>query len=49
MPFDVPFILGPFIVDRTGRLTPDAGASPSFRITWRERVVHIRMRPLGHR
>jgi hypothetical protein len=43
-PFDAPFVLGPFIVDHTGRLQPDAGAAPAFRITWRARAIHVVLR-----
>ena len=45
MPFDAPMTLGPFTVDHTGRLRPDpAAAVPSFRVAWRDRVVHVAMR-----
>jgi hypothetical protein len=47
MPFDAPFALGPFIVEPNGRLSPDLGAVPAFRIEWRARIVEIRMRVVG--
>jgi hypothetical protein len=44
MPFEVPFILGPFSVDAEGRLTPSREhASPGFSVRWRGRVVHARL------
>jgi hypothetical protein len=44
MPFDAPFSLGPFVIDDAGRLSPDLGAVPSFRLAWRGRAVQIAMR-----
>jgi hypothetical protein len=44
MPFDAPFTLGPFLVDHAGRLSPDAGAAPSFLLTWRGRAIHVGLR-----
>lgn len=36
MPFDTPFTLGPFSVDREGRLAPGSQADfPSFSVVWR--------------
>jgi hypothetical protein len=44
MPFDVPFRLGPFIVDDLGRLSPGApDMFPSFSVCWRDRLLHIRL------
>jgi hypothetical protein len=37
-----PFRLGPFVVDDAGRLSPGAAErSPTFRVCWRDRVVHV--------
>ncbi len=44
MPFDAPFSLGPFVIDDAGRLSPDLGTVPSFRLAWRCRVVQVAMR-----
>jgi hypothetical protein len=44
MPFDVPFRLGPFVVDDAGRLSPGApGMFPSFSVCWHDRVLQIRL------
>ena len=44
MPLKMPFRLGPFSVDRDGRLSPtDPAASPAFLFRWRNRVVHSRL------
>ncbi len=44
MPFDAPFMLGPFSVDAAGRLAPrDAEALPAFMFRWRQRVVRARL------
>lgn len=43
MPFDAPFMLGPFAVDALGRLAPsDPTALPAFLFRWRGRVVRAR-------
>jgi len=43
MPFDAPFILGPFAVDARGRLSPRGPtALPGFLFRWRGRVVRAR-------
>jgi hypothetical protein len=45
MPFDAPFMLGPFSVDAQGRLAPrDPGALPAFVFRWRGRLVRARLR-----
>lgn len=42
MPFDVPFVLGPFTVDRAGRLLPNADEPfPAFSLDWRGRAVEV--------
>jgi hypothetical protein len=44
MPFKGSFLLGPFSVDRHGRLSPAShDISPGFSIQWRRRVVHARL------
>jgi hypothetical protein len=43
MPFDAPFVLGPFLVDGAGRLVPDMGTAPSVWIAWRGRSVRVDM------
>ena len=44
MPPDAPFRLGPFLVDRQGRLEPSApGVFPSFHTAWRGCPVHARL------
>lgn len=46
MPFDAPFMLGPFSVDAEGRLAPrDPDALPAFLFCWRGRVIRARLRP----
>lgn len=48
MPFDAPFMLGPFSVDAIGRLEPiDHGAMPAFLFRWRGRLVRARFSPDG--
>lgn len=48
MPFDTPFMLGPFAVDAEGRLAPrDPEAMPAFLVRWRGRVVRARLRQAG--
>lgn len=43
MPFDAPFMLGPFAVDAMGRLAPRGpSALPGFLLRWRGRVVHAK-------
>ena len=45
MPFDAPFMLGPFSVDATGRLAPGGPATmPAFLFRWGGRVVRARLR-----
>lgn len=48
MPFDAPFVLGPFTVDMHGRLLPtDEGRFPAFCLRWREYGVEVSVaRPL---
>lgn len=44
MPFDAPFMLGPFAVDAEGRLAPrDPDAMPDFMFRWRGRLVRARL------
>lgn len=44
MPFDAPFMLGPFSVDAAGRLAPSSPtAIPAFLFRWRGRVVRARL------
>jgi hypothetical protein len=44
MPFDLPFSLGPFMVDKSGRLSPtEAGVFPAFSLRWRSRTVQVAM------
>ena len=44
MPFKEPFVLGPFSIDREGRLSPlTQDVSPGFSVRWRGRVVHAQM------
>ena len=44
MPFDTPFMLGPFSVDAEGRLAPrDPEALPAFVFRWRGRMVRARL------
>ncbi|HUB16814.1 MAG TPA: hypothetical protein VMB34_33070 [Acetobacteraceae bacterium] len=43
MPFDAPFILGPFAVDAMGRLSPCSGtALPGFLFRWRGRMIRAK-------
>ncbi|HEY6432980.1 MAG TPA: hypothetical protein VIZ17_13450, partial [Acetobacteraceae bacterium] len=43
MPFDAPFMLGPFEVDAMGRLAPRGpSALPGFFFRWRGRVIHAK-------
>ena len=43
MPFDAPFMLGPFAVDAMGRLAPRApDAMPGFFYRWRGRVIRAK-------
>src|ERR1700733_3198897 len=40
MPFDAPFMLGPFAVDAMGRLAPNGPAAfPGFFFRWRGRAI----------
>jgi hypothetical protein len=44
MPFDAPFMLGPFAVDSEGRLSPgEPERAPAFLFRWRDRVVRARL------
>lgn len=44
MPFDAPFMLGPFSVDAEGRLAPrDPAALPAFVVRWRGRLIRARL------
>ena len=44
MPFDAPFMLGPFSVDAAGRLAPrDPAALPAFVFRWRGRLIRARL------
>lgn len=46
MPLDAPFRLGPFVVDRQGKLEPsDPGRFPGFHLQWRGCPVHARLDP----
>lgn len=48
MPFDAPFMLGPFAVDAMGRLAPsDPNALPAFLFHWRDRMVRARFAQSG--
>jgi hypothetical protein len=43
MPFDAPFMLGPFAVDAMGRLSPRRpSALPGFFFRWRGRLIHAK-------
>ncbi len=43
MPFDAPFMLGPFAVDAMGRLSPRRpNALPGFFFRWRGRLIHAK-------
>jgi hypothetical protein len=44
MPFKESFMLGPFLVDGEGRLSPARqDVAPGFSVRWRGRVVHARL------
>ena len=44
MPFKEPFVLGPFSIDREGRLSPlRRDVSPGFSVRWQGRAVHAQM------
>lgn len=46
MPFDAPFMLGPFAVDAMGRLASRApDAMPGFFFRWRGRMIRARFEP----
>jgi hypothetical protein len=46
MPFDAPFMLGPFAVDMMGRLSPrTSDTMPGFWCRWRDRKIHARFEP----
>ncbi len=48
MRLDVPFTLGPFLVNGNGRLSPGTPERfPSFRVTWRDHVLHARLTDAG--
>ena len=47
MPFDKPFRLGPFMVDRNGGLMPPVDRDARFCVRWRGCVVRASMRPVG--
>ena len=48
MPFEDRFILGPFAVDPSGRLSPaHPDLVPGFTVRWRGRVVHARLSAHG--
>ncbi len=48
MPFQKPFTLGPFVVDRDGYLThASADASPAFTFQWRGRLLRAAMQADG--
>lgn len=48
MPFDAPFMLGPFAVDAMGRLAPsDPNALPAFLFRWRGRVIRAKFAQAG--
>jgi hypothetical protein len=43
MPFDAPFMLGPFAVDALGRLSPRwPDDLPGFMFRWRDRLIHAK-------
>jgi len=47
MPFDAPFMLGPFAVDAMGRLAPRApDAMPGFFFRWRDRTIRAKFEQL---
>ena len=44
MPFEVPFILGPFSVDPDGRISPIRhDVKPGFTVRWQGRTIHTRL------
>jgi hypothetical protein len=44
MPFDAPFMIGPFSVDSRGRLSPgEPDTAPAFLFRWRDRVIRARL------
>lgn len=48
MLFEIPFNLGPYLVDSMGRISPAAGKAPSgFTFRWRERSLHARLKAEG--
>lgn len=48
MPFDAPFMLGPFAVDAMGRLAPSEPTTmPAFLFRWRGRLVRARFGEAG--
>ncbi len=47
MPLDMPFRLGPFMVDEKGGVMPPADRDTRFTARWRGCVVHAAMRPLA--
>ena len=46
MPLDMPFQLGPFMVDEQGGVTPPADRDARFTVRWRGCLVRAAMRPL---
>lgn len=47
MPLDMPFQLGPFMVDEQGGVTPPADRDARFTVRWRGCLVRAAMRPLA--
>ncbi len=47
MPLDMPFRLGPFLVDEHGGLMPTIGGDANFTMSWRGCLVSASMRPSG--
>jgi hypothetical protein len=46
MPFDAPFVLGPFTIDTAGRLRPtEPGRLPGFALCWRGCAVRVELHP----
>jgi hypothetical protein len=44
MPFNEPFVLGPFSIDADGRLSPTRqDVLPGFSVRWRGRTIHARL------
>lgn len=44
MPFDAPFVLGPFVVNASGELTIGSrDRIPAFSVRWRDRQIHVRL------